>query len=32
MGQAARQRIATHFRVEDTVAEHIRLYRELLGQ
>jgi glycosyltransferase involved in cell wall biosynthesis len=32
MGQAARQRIATAFRLEDTVAGHLRLYRELLAR
>jgi glycosyltransferase involved in cell wall biosynthesis len=31
MGRAARERIATSFRVADTVAGHLRLYRELLG-
>ena len=30
MGQAARDRIGTHFRNEDTVAKTIALYRELV--
>ncbi|MEL7451362.1 MAG: glycosyltransferase [Pseudomonadota bacterium] len=30
MGEAARQRIATHFRIEDTVSETLALYHELL--
>lgn len=32
MGQAARQRIATHFRNEDTVTKTIALYQELTGK
>jgi glycosyltransferase involved in cell wall biosynthesis len=31
MGAAARERIATHFHVRDTVRRHLDLYRELLG-
>ena len=31
-GQAARRRIATHFRIEDTIRQTADLYRELLGE
>lgn len=31
MGQAARERIGTHFRIEDTVRKTVALYRELVG-
>lgn len=32
MGAAARERIATHFRVEDSVEGHLRLYEQLCRQ
>jgi glycosyltransferase involved in cell wall biosynthesis len=32
MGAAARRRLGTAFRVEDSVAAHLRLYRELTGR
>jgi len=32
MGNAARERIATHFRVEDTVRNTIKLYEELVAE
>jgi len=32
MGRAARERIAGHFRLEDSIGEHLRLYQELLGR
>lgn len=31
MGGAARARIATHFRLEDSIEQHLALYRELAG-
>ncbi len=31
MGAKARERIGAHFRVEDSVAAHVRLFRELAG-
>jgi glycosyltransferase involved in cell wall biosynthesis len=31
MGEAARRRLGSSFRVEDSVAAHLRLYRELTG-
>ncbi len=31
MGSAARTRIATHFRLEDSIEQHLDLYRELVG-
>jgi glycosyltransferase involved in cell wall biosynthesis len=32
MGGAARARIATHFRLADSIEQHLRLYQELLGR
>ena len=32
MGVAARVRIGTHFRVQDSVAAHLALFRELTGR
>jgi glycosyltransferase involved in cell wall biosynthesis len=32
MGQAAQRRIATAFRVEDTISAHLHLYRELVAR
>ncbi len=31
MGRAARERIGTHFRTEDTVEKTLALYKELLS-